>query len=103
LGSKGSKRMKIQEAQENFDRFIKTINSQLVELADTSDEEPLDYRMFKFEARLKEDKYISKNSMFNLSDEYFADIDKYGELFMKCRPGLNNTGRTGWFVVDIEK
>jgi RimJ/RimL family protein N-acetyltransferase len=90
-----------QEAQKQFDLFLRIMRSSMVELVEKRDEFTPD-NMFKFEARLKSDRNISEHSMFNLSDEYYNDLEKYGLIYMGDKPSLNNTGSVGWFIIKLE-
>ena len=95
--------MNKKEATENFERFLATVNSQSVVLVPNEKMPTNTNTIFTFEAQLKDDKYIKNGSSFNLSDEYFADLDKYGLLFMGQKPSLNNTGSNGWFIIKVDE
>jgi hypothetical protein len=85
-------------SQENFDRFIKALNSPMIEVVEETG--ILDKRkqgIFTFTVNLKSDKFIKPEQCPSLSDEFYCEADRLGNILLGQIPSWNNTGHIGWF------
>jgi len=96
--------MNYKEARENFEKFLKSIDSNMITLVEDT-HFPHSDNIFNFTVEINPDKYLHKNSSGSiiLTDDFFNDCSKNGLIFMGQQPSFNNNKTIGWFILKFSE